>query len=79
MWTGTALGVTFWPRPAAASAAAAESAEAAAAGCTEHRVLIEVDRQILAVVAVGDGALEVGEDAAQNGAAREQLRRDAPR
>src|SRR5665647_3002296 len=49
------------------------NAAAAGGGGIEHGILVEVDRQILAVIAVGDGALEVGEHAAQDGAAREQL------
>src|ERR1035441_3245607 len=57
---------------AATTAAAAESA-ASAGGGIEHGILVEVDRQILAVIAVGDGALEVAENAAQDGTAREEI------
>jgi hypothetical protein len=79
---GTALGVTFWPAPPLMGPAAARvrlrrrirrRRMRRRGGGIEHGILVEVDRQILAVIAVGDGALEVAEDAAQDGAAREQL------
>src|ERR1019366_8362353 len=60
---------------ASSTTAAAKSAAAGARDGSgiEHGILVEVDRQILAIIAVGDGALQVAEHAAQNGSAREQL------
>src|SRR5207248_10624020 len=59
-------------RPAATTT---ESAECAPCGSrVQHRVLIEVNRNILAVVPVGDRALQIVEHAAQNRASREQIR-----
>ena len=76
---GTALGVTFWPappligRPRRARRRRSRRIHRLPAAL-QHRILVEVDRQILAVVAVGDRALQVAEDAAQDRAAREELR-----
>ena len=78
--SGSAFGVTFWPMPPFGFAPGApprrrrRSRRAAAAG-VQHRRLVEVDRQIGAVVAVDDRALHVGDLRAQDRAAHEQLRR----
>src|SRR5262249_27899403 len=56
---------------------AAESAKCAqiGGGDVEYRILIEVDWQVLAIVAVSDRALQVGERSARDRAAREKLLR----
>ncbi len=79
MRSGCALGVDVLRHAGVAGAAAAEEAgelgrDAAAAG-VQHRRLVEVDRQVCVLVAVGERALRVGPLAAQDRAAHEELRR----
>src|SRR5439155_15028103 len=62
-----------WHTAGAAASKPAESSRSA--GRAEHRILIEVHRQFLAVEPVRDGTLAIREDAAHDGAASEELRR----